>query len=73
MAKAWRVVLTVVIFLVAAGAVLVGAAWLTGASPTRIVELVFDGPEGLQRWWDTALRSAGSIWESARTAILNLF
>ena len=73
MAKAWRVVLTVVIFFVAAGAVLVGAAWLTGASPTRIVELVFDGPEGLQRWWDTAQQSAAGLWESARTAILNLF
>ena len=73
MAKAWRVVLTVVVFLAAAGVVLIGAAWLTGASPARIVELVFDGPEGLQRWWDTAQQSAASLWESARTAILNLF
>jgi len=50
-----------------------GAAWLTGASPVRIVELVFDGPEGLQRWWETARQSAGSLWESFRTAVLGLF
>ena len=73
MAKAWRAVLIIAAFLAAAGVVLMGAAWLTGASPVRIVELVFDGPEGLQRWWDTAQRSAGSLWESLRTAVLGLF
>ena len=73
MAKAWRVVGIIAAFLAAAGVVLIGAAWLTGASPARIVELVFDGPEGLQRWWDTAQQSAAGLWESARTAILNLF
>ena len=73
MAKIWRVVIIIAAFLAAAGVVLIGAAWLTGASPVRIVELVFDGPEGLQRWWDTATRSGASLWESFRTAVLNLF
>ena len=73
MAKAWRIILIVAAFLAAAGIVLIGAAWLTGASPARIVELVFDGPEGLQRWWDTAQRSAAGFWDSLRTALLNLF
>ena len=73
MAKVWRVVLTVAAFLAAAGVVFIGAAWLTGASPTRIVELVFGGPEGLQSWWDTAKQSAGNLWDSLRTAVLNLF
>ena len=73
MGKAWRVVLTVAAVLAVAGVVLIGAAWLTGTSPARIVELIFDGPAGLQRWWDTARQSAASLWESARTAILNLF
>ena len=73
MGKAWRVVMIVVIFLAAAGIVLIGAAWLTGASPTRIVELVFNGPEGLQSWLDSAKHTASSTWESLRSAILNLF
>ena len=73
MAKVWRAVLIIAAFLAAAGVVLMGEAWLTGASPVRIVELVFDGPEGLQRWWETARQSAGSLWESFRTAVLGLF
>ena len=48
MGKAWRIVMTVVVFLAVAGVVLIGAAWLTGASPVRIVELVFGGREGLE-------------------------
>lgn len=72
MAKAWRVVMIAVIFLAAAGVVLIGAAWLTGASPVRIVELVFGGRAGLQSWLDAAKHTALSAWESLRTAILNL-
>ena len=38
MTKAWRVVLWIVLALLAAGIVLAGAGWLTGASPLRMAE-----------------------------------
>ena len=64
MGKAWRIVMTVVVFLAVAGVVLIGAAWLTGASPVRIVELVFGGREGLETWWADARNAARSVWGS---------
>ncbi len=64
MGKAWRIVMTVVVFLAVAGVVLIGAAWLTGASPVRIVELVFGGREGLEAWWADAGNAARSVWGS---------
>ena len=73
MGRAWRIVLTVVVFLAVAGVVLMGAAWLTGASTERIVELVFGGPEGLQRWWETAVRSAEAIWNGLAGFFESLF
>ena len=73
MAKAWRVVLIIVVFLAAAGIVLIGAAWLTGASPARIVELVFDGPEGVAVWWDAAKAMVASLWDGFTGFLQNLF
>ena len=64
MGKAWRIVMTVVVFLAVAGVVLIGAAWLTGASPVRIVELVFGGRAGLEARWNAALNAARSVWGS---------
>lgn len=61
MSRAWRVMTFIVLALLAAGIVLLGAAWLTGASPDRIVELVFDGREGLDAWLRAGLDSARSI------------
>ena len=73
MGKAWRVVLTVVIALFVIGLVLVGAAWITGASPERIVELVFGGREGLETWWQTANSTAQNAWDSLTAFLENLF
>jgi hypothetical protein len=64
MAKAWRIVLIVVVFLAAAGAVLLGAAFLTGASVPRIVELVFGGQEGFELWQRTAAGTAQRSWDA---------
>ena len=64
MGRAWRIIMTVVVFLAVAGIVLIGAAWLTGASPVRIVELVFGGRAGLETWWNAAMNAARSVWES---------
>lgn len=40
MAKVWRIVLWLALGLAAAGLVLGGAGWLTGASPERIYDIV---------------------------------
>jgi len=45
MTRAWRVVLWIVLALLAAGIVLAGAGWLTGASLPRMAELLFGGVE----------------------------
>ena len=73
MEKAWRVVLIAVVFLVAAGIVLAGIAWLTGASPARIAELTMGGPEGVKAWWGVATQSARSLWQAALAGIRSIF
>ena len=73
MGKAWRIVLTVVIALLVIGIVMVGAAWITGASPERIVELVFGGQEGLEAWWEAAKNTVQNTWDSLTAFIDNLF
>ena len=72
MAKAWRVVLWIVLFLLAAGVVLMGAAWLTGASNARIVELAFGGQEGVDAWLATVRETAVRLWTTAIGQIKNL-
>ena len=73
MGKAWRVVLWLVGLLLVIGLVLLGAAWLTGASPARIVELVFNGRTGLKSWWEAYEQSAQAFWDSARDYLRGLF
>ena len=73
MGRAWRIVLTVVVFLLVAGVVLMGAAWLTGASPARIAELVFGGPEGLRAWWENTLRSVQAVLDALTGFFETLF
>ena len=73
MGKAWRIVLTAVVFLMVAGVLLGGVAWLTGASPARIVELSMNGPEGVETWWSTATQAAESILATARAGVRGLF
>ena len=73
MAKAWRTVLLAVLVLLAAGVVLMGAAWLTGASVPRIVELVFGGQAGLDAWAQSALRRVQAIWTGVIEQIESFF
>lgn len=73
MGKAWRVVLTVVIALLVIGIVLVGAAWITGASPDRIVELVFGGQAGLEARLETIKNTAQNMWDSFTAFLGGLF
>ena len=73
MGKAWRIVMTVVVFLAVAGVVLIGAAWLTGASFPRIVELVFDGRAGLDAWLHAGLDRAQAVWTDVLAQIKAIF
>ena len=73
MGRAWRIVLTVVLVLLAAGVVLLGAAWLTGASVGRIVELVFGGQAELEAWLRAGLERANALWTGALEQIRALF
>ena len=73
MGKAWKAVITLAALLLVLGLVLVGAAWLTGASPLRIVELVFNGRTGLRSWWDASVQSALDLWDNAVRFVTGLF
>lgn len=70
MSRAWRIVLYLVLGLLAAGIVLLGAAWITGASIGRIEELALGGKGGLQLWLQNgadAVRSfLANAWELVR-------
>ena len=65
MSRAWRVVLTVVVGILAAGIVLLGAAWVTGAAVWRIEELAFGGVGGLRIWLHGMLAEVRSLLASA--------
>ncbi len=73
MTRGWRVFMTIVLVLFAAGLVLLGAAWLTGASLHRIVELVFGGRAGLEQWVQTELLRARALWDSALRLAQSIF
>ncbi len=62
MTRAWKFVLVFVLLLFAAGVVLLGAAWLTGASLHRVIELVFDVRAGFDAWTATVLSRANTLW-----------
>ena len=47
MKRYWKIVIAIVLLLLLAGIVLAGTGLLTGASPSRIAELLFGGWEGL--------------------------
>ena len=71
MSRAWRTILYIVLGLLVAGVVLLGAAWLTGASVERIETLVLGGPGGLRVWLDKGLQSVldflSGAWETVRS------
>ena len=71
MSKVWRFVLFLALALVIAGAVLLGAAWVTGASIPRIVELVFGGQAELEAWYRAGLDRASALWTGILEQIRN--
>ena len=73
MSRIWRIVLFLALGLVIVGVVLLGAAWLTGASIPRIVELVFGGQAELEAWYRTALERGYALWTALRDSIIALF
>ena len=73
MGKAWRVVLYIVFGLIALGLVLLGAAWLTGASVPRIEELVFGARGGLSVWLQTGVDRVLAFLTDARDLVMSLF
>ena len=73
MSRVWRVVLFIALALVAAGIVLMGAGWLTGASAPRIAELVFGGQAELNAWLQSGLDRVRALWASAAEWVGSIF
>lgn len=55
MSKAWKVFLWIAGILLAAGIVLGGAGWLTGASPVRMADVLFGDVESARASAQAAL------------------
>ena len=66
MAKAWRIVGWIVVILLAAGIVLGGAGWLTGASLPRMIDMVFGGGAAARSAAEGALEQIGGLWDSVK-------
>ena len=47
MTQLWKIVLTIIAVLLVLGVLLAGTGLITGASPNRIVELLYGGVDGL--------------------------
>jgi len=73
MNRAWRLVLFLALALVVAGVVLLGAAWLTGASIPRIVELVFGGQAELEAWFGAVMDRAAALWTAVLEQLRSFF
>ncbi len=73
MSRVWRIVLWIALSLVILGAVLFGAALLTGASFQRIGELVFGGQAELEAWLQAGLDHARALWTGVLEQIRSLF
>ena len=69
MTKAWRVVLWIVLALLAAGIVLAGAGWLTGASPLRMAEQLFGGVDEVQAAVNSIAIQAEEVLTELHSAI----
>ncbi len=72
MGKVWRVVLYIVFGMIAFGLVLLGAAWITGASIFRIEELVLGGKGGLSVWFQTGVDRVLTFLTDARDLVMSL-
>ena len=64
MSKAWRVFLWIAGILLAAGIVLGGAGWLTGASPVRMADVLFGGTEEARAAAQAALDRCADLLRS---------
>ena len=73
MGRSWRAVLYIVFGMIALGLVLLGAAWLTGASLPRIEELVLGGRGGLSVWLQTGIDRVLAFLAAARDLVMSLF
>ena len=73
MSKVWRFVLFLALALVVAGAVLLGVAWVTGASIPRIVELVFGGQAELEAWFEAVMDRVAALWTAALEQLRSFF
>ena len=73
MSRMWRIVLFAAAALLGLGLVLLGAGWITGGSVSRIVELVFGGPEELDVWFREGLGRAQSLWTALIARVQALF
>ena len=73
MGKAWRIVLYIAAGLLVVGFVLLGAAWLTGASIVRIEELVLSGKGGLNVWLQNGVDSVLAFLRNAAETVKSFF
>ena len=69
MSKVWRIVGWIAVILAAVGLVLGGVGWLTGASPIRMIDVVFGGTDAARAAADGAMDRVIGLWETAK----NLF
>lgn len=73
MTKIWRAVGWIVLALLAAGLVLGGIGWLTGASPIRMIDVVFGGVDAAKAAAANALDRAVGLWNSVVADVIALF
>ena len=73
MGQAWRIVLYLVLGLLAAGIVLLGAAWITGAALWRIEELALGGRGGLQIWLQNGADAVRTFLTNAWELVRGIF
>lgn len=73
MSRVWRIVLWIALTFVILGAVLCGAALLTGASVPRIVELVFGGQAELNAWLRSGLDRFSALWTGVLEQLRSIF
>ena len=64
MAKIWRIVVWAALGLLIAGIVLGGAGWLTGASLTRMADILYGGADGAKAAAQTVLEQGSEVLRS---------
>ena len=65
MARAWKIILTVVLVLVILGVVLGAIGYFTGGSVDRMIEVVFGGREGLDLMLSVLRQQLSEIFKFA--------